>query len=250
MSGLMLLTIKENKTHRLLYIQYYFAYFSDIEATFSRLKLAWDSYSSRDSTASEKLHSLTPDHDSSNNNSPSLSISDLYDADSQPITIPASSVAGSIPTPKRSNSVVANALAVPGALKDFLYPSASSSKSTAKSTTVDKLQESSSSDDDDHSVGWLDGKRRSGMRLVYGLLGANTLAGSPSTALTADDNEEEDEDDDNEDEHYRLDTDISPRADEAEVLDDRIMTNFQKYFVLPETEKLLTGGIISITCCV
>lgn len=215
------------------------------------MKLAWESYSRDTAIAAaadagggiaveaDKLHSLTPDHDSSNN-SPSLSISDLYDADSQPITIPAASSAGSIPAPpKRSNSVVANALAVPGALKDFLYPSASSSKSTAAS---DKLQESSSSDDDDPSVGWLHGKRRSGMKLVYGLLGGNTMIGSPSTALATDDeDDEDDEEEDDEEEHYRLDTVSSPRADEAEVLDDRTMTNFQKYFVLPESEKLLAG---------
>ena len=201
--------------------------------------MAWETYS-RGSTVSEKLQSLTPDQDSSNN-SPSLSISDLYDADSQPITIPASST-GSMPTPKRSNSVVANALAVPGALKDLIYLSASSSKSTTKSTVSDKLQESSSSDDDDQYVGWLDGKRRSGMKLVYGLLGVNSITGSPSTALIADEDEEEDEDD--EEEHYRLDTVSSPRADEAEVLDDRTMTNFQKYFVLPESEKLLAGEIL------
>ncbi|CEP13588.1 hypothetical protein [Parasitella parasitica] len=209
--------------------EYYFAYFTDIETTFRRLKSAWESCS-HDSIASEKLHSLTPEQDSATN-SPSLSISDLYDADSQPITIPASST-GSMPPPKRSNSVMANALAVPGALKDLLYPSTSSSKSTAS----DKLRDSSSSDDDDSSVGWLDGKRRTGMKLVYGLLGGNTTVGSSSTALVAD--EDEDDDDDEED-HYRLDTASSPRADEAEVLDDRTMTNFQKYFVLPESEKLL-----------
>lgn len=128
---------------------------------------------------------------------------------------------------------------MPGALKDFLYPSTSSSKSTAS----DKLHDSSSSDDDDQSVGWLNGKRRSGMKLVYGLLGGNTMAGSPSTALMTDD---EEDDDDDEEEHYRLDTVSSPRADEAEVLDDRTMTNFQKYFVLPETEKLLTGEIVCV----
>lgn len=65
------------------------------------------------------------------------------------------------------------------------------------------------------------------------------MAGSPSTAIATDD--EDEEDDDEEEEHYRLDTVSSPRADEAEVLDDRTMTNFQKYFVLPESEKLLTG---------
>ncbi|KAI8647204.1 hypothetical protein BD408DRAFT_408776 [Parasitella parasitica] len=214
--------------------EYYFAYFTDIETTFRLLKSVWDSCP-HDSNTSEKLHSLTPEQGSTTN-SPSLSISDLYDADSQPITIPASST-GSMPTPKRSNSVMANALAVPGALKDLLYPSASSSKSTTKSATSDKLKDSSSSDDDDQSFGWLDGKRRTGMKLVYGLLGGNTTVGSSATALVAD---EDEDDDDDEEENYRLDTVSSPRADEAEVLDDRTMTNFQKYFVLPESEKLLT----------
>lgn len=158
-------------------------------------------------------------------NSPSLSISDLYDADSQPITIQTSQTQPSLP--KRSNSVVANALAVPGALKDFLYPSTSSSKSTVRSNSSIK-EDSSSSDEDGQPSGWLHGKRKSGMKLVYGLLGGNTMAGSPSMALDLDDDEEDDDEE-------------SPRADEAEILDDRTMTNFQKYFVLPENEKLLTG---------
>lgn len=135
--------------------------------------------------------------------SPSLSISDLYDVDSQPITIPA-------PQPKRSNSVMANALAVPGAIKDLLYPS---------------HQDLDSSDEDNPSVGWLHEKKRSGMKLVYGLLG--TSVGSPSTAFDEDEDDEED--------------DKGSRADDAESLDDRTMTNFYKYFVLPESEKLLTG---------
>lgn len=175
-------------------------------------------------------------------NSPSLSISDLYDANSQPITIQSSTTIHEtqLPPTKRSNSVVANALAVPGALKDFLYPSTSSSKSTVRSNASIKEEEgdSSSSGDDEERLGWLQGKRRSGMKLVYGLLGGNTVAGSPSTALDIGD---EDEDDDEEDEEDNFQPRSSHAADEAEILDDRTMTNFKKYFVLPEAEKLLTG---------
>lgn len=124
---------------------------------------------------------------------------------------------------------------MPGVLKDLLYPSASSSKTTVKSNES-VHEESSSSDDEEQSTGWLNGKRKSGMKLVYGLLGGNMMAGSPSTAIDFDD-EDEDDDDDN----TSQPTGINHRADAAEIIDDRIMTNFQKYFVLPETEKLLTG---------
>lgn len=154
----------------------------------------------------------------------------MYDADSQPITIQSTSSHPALP--KRSSSVVANALAVPGALKDFLYPSASTSKSTIRSDTSIK-EDSSSSGDEEQSLGWLHGKRKSGMKLVYGLLGGNTIAGSPSTAF--EDDEDDDEDEDEEDEIAQ------PHTDEAEVLDERTMSNFKKYFVLAESEKLLTG---------
>lgn len=129
------------------------------------------------------------------------------------------------------NTVVSSALSVPGAIKDYLYPSISfnSKKST------EKLEESSSSGDEDYqAIGWLQGKRQSGMKLVYGLLGG--AAGSPSIALENEDEEEDDEDD----------VPVN-RADEAEVLDDRTVANFRKYFVLPETEKLLTGKNIEHT---
>jgi sterol 3beta-glucosyltransferase len=169
-------------------------------------------------------------HDSTEDNSPSLSISDLYDADFQPITIPASNP--STATVKRSNSVVANALA----FKDFIYPSITSSTKSSQQ----QEDSSSSTDEDDTSIGWLDGKRRSGMKLVYGLLGGNTT--TPDTSM---DYHDEDEDDEDEDDEELEDRSVirSPRADGAEILDDRTMTNFQKYFVLPASEKLLTGKL-------
>lgn len=211
-------------------MKYYFAYFSDIESTYKLLKTSWDSYSHSSSQAP-----LSTNLESIDDHSPSLSISDLYDSDARPITIPASTAT------KRSNSVVANALAI----KDFLYPSTSTStKSIKSSQSIPQEDLSSSTDEEDSSIGWLDGKRRSGMRLVYGLLGGNatTTMDASSTAMYyqeyGDDDDEEEEDDE----------DIagrsfipSSREDGAEVLDDRTMTNFQKYFVLPESEELLTG---------
>ncbi|GAA5800583.1 hypothetical protein HPULCUR_006019 [Helicostylum pulchrum] len=202
--------------------EFYFAYFSDIEHTFNCLKSAWEIRSH-----DPQFSVLTHDEANSDNNSPSLSISDLYDTNSQPITI----------QPKRS--VVANALAVPAVLKDILYPSTSSSKSTVKSSASIK-EDTSSSEDDEQTVGWLQGKSRTGMKLVYGLLGANTMSGSPSTALDlfGEEVEDEEEEDDNNNENKRIRPPTRP--DESEVLDDRTMTNFRKYFVLAETEKLLT----------
>ncbi|CEG67174.1 hypothetical protein RMATCC62417_03641 [Rhizopus microsporus] len=184
--------------------EYYFSYFANIENTFQHLKSAWESHSSFQQTSSTPI-----------SQSPTLSISDLHEP--KPPSVPSSTI-------KRMNTVVSSALSVPGAIKDYLYPSISSN--SKKST--EKLEESSSSGDEDYqAIGWLHGKRQSGMKLVYGLLGG--AAGSPSIALENEDEEEDEEDDD-----------PVNRADEAEVLDDRTITNFRKYFVLPETEKLLT----------
>lgn len=218
--------------------EYYFAYFSDIEHTFHCLKSAWEAHSQ--ATTQAHLIDTSPDaphqikQEDTDAGSPSLSISDLYDANSQPITIQSTNVQPSVS--KRSNSVVANALAVPGVLKDFLYPSASSSKTTVKSN-ASIHEDSSSSDDEEQPTGWLNGKRKSGMRLVYGLLGGNTMAGSPSTAIDFDGDDDDEEDDDD---NTSPVTGASHRTDAAEIIDDRTLTNFQKYFVLPETEKLLT----------
>lgn len=67
------------------------------------------------------------------------------------------------------------------------------------------------------------------------------MAGSPSTAIDFDDDDEEDEEDDD-DNNFPA----SHRTDAAEIIDDRTLTNFRKYFVLPETEKLLTGIVSDI----
>jgi hypothetical protein len=130
---------------------------------------------------------------------------------------------------KRMGSVVANALSVPGAIKGLLYPSISSSSKRSTGSDHHKAEESSSSDDEDYKKpGWLHGKRQSGIQLVYGLLGGTV--GSPSTAI-----EDEDEDDEDDEDDGNMN-----KANEAEILDERTISNFKKYFVLPESEKLLT----------
>ncbi|RCH84061.1 Sterol 3-beta-glucosyltransferase, partial [Rhizopus stolonifer] len=106
---------------------------------------------------------------------------------------------------------------IANAIKDFIYPS-TSTKTVEEDT-------SSSEDEEEASAGWLDGKRKSGMKLVYGLLGGNAVMGSPFTALEENDEDEE--------------SPLDKMSEEAEVLDDRTMTNFKKYFVLPESEKLM-----------
>ncbi|KAI8364520.1 UDP-Glycosyltransferase/glycogen phosphorylase [Choanephora cucurbitarum] len=224
--------------------EYYFAYFTDIEHTFRCLRNAWENAHGQDNVFSRQrtlsVTSIEEKTSESNDNSPSLSISDLYDADAQPITIPAAlkktpSSTSLDTNSKKSNSVIANALAVPGALKDFIYPSSTSIKSTMRPALVDK--ESSSEDED--ATSWLDGKRKSGMKLVYGLLGVNAMVGNPTTGPEYEDEEDEDdEEDDNEDASARAFKE-GPRTDEAEVLDDRTLTNFKKYFVFPSSEKLL-----------
>ncbi|KAI7907051.1 GRAM domain-containing protein [Cokeromyces recurvatus] len=76
------------------------------------------------------------------------------------------------------------------------------------------------------------------MRLVYGLLRGNGATGSEATALQQEEEEEEDDDDD-ETGYLKTNPAISTHTNEEEVLNDRTMTNFKKYFVLPESETLL-----------
>jgi sterol 3beta-glucosyltransferase len=136
---------------------------------------------------------------------------------------------------KRMGSVVANALSVPGAIKGLLYPSISSSSKRSTGSDHHKAEDSSSSDDEDYKKpGWLHGKRQSGIQLVYGLLGGTV--GSPSTAI-----EDEDEDDEDDEDDGNMN-----KANEAEILDERTISNFKKYFVLPESEKLLTGKCVQV----
>ncbi|KAI8989278.1 hypothetical protein BDB01DRAFT_531974 [Pilobolus umbonatus] len=191
--------------------EYYFAYFNDIEATFNQLIDTWQNYTHHPVQDNSENHS--PSH--STDHSPSLSISDLYDADSQPIVIQSAN------RHAQTSSVVANALSVPAALKDFLYPS--------HSKTADIQEDSSDSEEEDQRFGWLYDKHRSGMKMVYGLLSGSS--GSTAVALDDEDNEEED----------GCEHPLSGQyANEAEIVDERTLSNFQKYFVLPESEKLLT----------
>lgn len=200
--------------------------------------------------------------------SPSLSMSDLYDSNAQPIVIQAvkdksdvnchqqKQKPSSLSRTASVSSVVANALAVPGALKELIYPSYSSNVNHAKQNSKNNEQhqsnlkstdisESSNSEDEDDKavVDWLDEKRRTGMKLVYGLIGSSgsgsTATLYPSPGMIIGNNEE----------NYMLEKGISDESSKScfthgEIIDDRTLTNFRKYFVLPETEKLLAGKII------
>ena len=237
--------------------------------------------------------------------SPSLSISDLYDADSQPITIQAlgrnrnSDEDSTNPTtstttatmekePKKSSSsssiassmtgAVSGALYVPTtALKGLLYSNTTNPSSPSLSTnntmtsatqhhqhhdtpdpsTVDIEDSSSSENEDQAAGGWLDAKRRSGIKLVYGLLGGGgNSTGSTATVYRSLDEEEENEGIENDDKissYIRTDSRKSENDTSREVaptlfpyeepLEERTRTNFRKYFVLPQSEKLEAGKI-------
>ncbi|KAG1139966.1 hypothetical protein G6F38_009457 [Rhizopus arrhizus] len=193
--------------------EYYFSYFNNIENTFQQLKSAWENHPSFQQTPA-----------SSTTQSPTQSV---YESE-QPVLVSPEPV-------KRMGSVVANALSVPGAIKGLLYPSISSSSKKSAGSDHHKAEDSSSSDDEDYKKpGWLHGKRQSGIQLVYGLLGGTV--GSPSTAI-----EDEDEDDEDDEDDGNMN-----KANEAEILDERTISNFKKYFVLPESEKLLTGKCVQV----
>ena len=239
--------------------------------------------------------------------SPSLSISDLYDANSQPITIQAlggnrnndkdftdptttTTSATMEKQPKKSSSsssiassmtgAVSSALSVPTALKGLLYSNATNPSSPLIPTNNNKMtmtsatqhhqhhdtpdpstadiEDSSSSENEDLAAGgWLDAKRRSGIRLVYGLLGGGgNSTGSTATVYRSLDEEEENEEiqsDDKISSHMRTDNrksendtskDVAPTLfPYEEPLEGRTRTNFRKYFVLPQSEKLEAGKI-------
>ncbi|KAI8086740.1 UDP-Glycosyltransferase/glycogen phosphorylase [Halteromyces radiatus] len=272
--------------------EYYFAYFPDIKSTYQRILDAWnssqlESRSNNEDKLSTEINdtSYHPDSSSIASGSPSLSISDLYDANSQPIVIQSlsekadtssytdqvqqqqkpASVPAKLPRTSSVGSVVANALAVPGALKELIYPSSSdSTSSTKQSTTVDSMErqqqqqrvlerhgtpnDTRSSDEGDSSssgeeekamVDWLDEKRRSGMKLVYGLLAGSGNTGSTATVYHMQENNDHKESNQENLSKETTETELSSYSVHGEVIDDRILTNFRKYFVLPESEKLI-----------
>lgn len=117
-------------------------------------------------------------------------------------------------------------------------------------SSADVHDSSSSENEEQAVVGWLDEKRRSGMRLVYGLLGGNT--GSEATIYRSlGDTEHEDDDDDNES-LANLQAGIASHLHEKKLfphedqIDGRTLANFRKYFVFPESEKLQAGKIDSM----
>ncbi|ORZ10431.1 hypothetical protein BCR42DRAFT_422365 [Absidia repens] len=278
--------------------EYYFAYFPDIKSTYDRLLDAWnqsqqqkidnDNTGNRtDATLLGIDDQITKSLPTSGGGSPSLSISDLYDANSQPIVIQsltekADSTYQSqiqqhphqpqkLPRTSSVGSVVANALAVPGAIKELIYPSSSESTSSSKpsglieETEIPQSQQqqqqqqmlverhgtpsdvqstgdtdSSSSDEEEKAmVDWFDEKRKSGMKMVYDLLAGGSSTGSSATVYRLPTGAEGELDGEG-----VLEDNVSTESKwyysiHGEPIDDRTLTNFRKYFVLPESEKLL-----------
>ncbi|KAF7720862.1 Sterol 3-beta-glucosyltransferase [Apophysomyces ossiformis] len=236
--------------------EYYFAYFPDIKSTFAKLSEAWERSQHASNEMKDSMISFTncpppniatTSPDASTMISPSLSISDLYDADAQPITIPAIGSGHRAKHSKQSasvTSIVANALAVPGAIKELLYPPSVNAKGKATETVSNKrfmheqefvtdhaseiFEDTSSSEDDRSVVDWLDEKRKSGMKLVYGLLGGS--AG----------NINQDQDDEDDDIHSREERLQGQHANSGDI-NERTRSKFREYFVLPESEKLYAG---------
>lgn len=205
--------------------------------------------------------------DSPSGSSP-LSMSDLYD-NAQPIVIPARKdksdttdnhqKPSSLPRASSVSSVVANALAVPGALKEIFYPSSSTNVNNSRqiskgSNDVEQNQlnlksadiisepsslSSSSDEEEKPMVDWLNEKRYTGMKLVNGLIGRSSGSGS-TAALYQNSNNDNDVE-----EICMLENDEADKKlffHYGEIIDDRTLINFRKYFVLPESEKLLAGN--------
>ncbi|KAI7867158.1 hypothetical protein BDF14DRAFT_1882022 [Spinellus fusiger] len=171
--------------------EYYFAYFPDINKAFNSLVNIWNK-SQKETDTTEKQ--------------PTTSTVSSGSTDTHPTSAPNTAVSLTIGnTPEHKPRVIR----VDPSLDDI-------------------IDSSSSGEEDQPMVDWLDEKRRSGLKLVYGLLSGNT--GSASTALHQEeggDDDEEEEEDGNEE--------ISTHG---EPLDERTRVNFRKYFVLPESEKL------------
>lgn len=210
--------------------EYYFAYFNDIKSTFDQLVRIWKGQSGNgngngngsDSIFSEGCMSMSTTN--SGSVSPSLSIADLYDADARPITIPALS--------SRLSTLTLESIPAEQTDNQYKDPSA-----------IDVNDSSSSEDEESAVVGWLDGKRRSGMQLVYNLLGAKT--GSAATVYKEDEQEQRQQqkkpagnEKDEPKPKEEGDTQHRSAFPHQDPIEERTRMNFRKYFVLPETENL------------
>jgi hypothetical protein len=97
------------------------------------------------------------------------------------------------------------------------------------------LSDGSSSEEEEAAmVDWLKDKRRSGLKLVYSLLGASG-SNVPDTAGYSEATASSD--------HWRSKSNYPPslHSQDDDGIDTRARENFKKYFVLPETEELLAG---------
>lgn len=199
----------------------------------------------------------------------------MYDANSQPIIIQSLTTeqsdhsttssqkqqAPKLPRTSSVGSVVANALAVPGALKELIYPSSSESTTTTSSNTkvpddrhlerhgtpcdvqpnAEENDSSSSEEEEKAMVDWLAEKRKSGMKIFYGFLAGGGGGSTATVYRVPDDDDHMDPDDLLLEDTASMESKRSFSTVHGEPIDDRTLANFQKYFVLPESEKLLAG---------
>ncbi|KAG2179075.1 hypothetical protein INT43_001925, partial [Umbelopsis isabellina] len=252
--------------------EFYFAYFSDINATYEKIKSTWsisqqviankdDSLSdSRQQEAQPTPSESQIGSEESSDISPALSISDLYDIDERARASSSRSTSASnlmnaaTSSTSAVTSAVANAFAIPSAIKGFLggksmststqtldrtdSSQGTSGKQVAEADNVKDLDQlalsdgSSSEEEDAAMIDWLNDKRRSGLKLVYGLLGGSNsnmseTAGYDSGRSPSSDNSHKG--------HYP--SSILSQDDDG--IDARARENFRKYFVLPEIEELL-----------
>ncbi|CAO3690818.1 unnamed protein product [Umbelopsis ramanniana] len=244
--------------------EFYFAYFSDINSTYEKIKSTWainqQAHTRKHASIADSDRSnprLTPAESSiasedSSDVSPALSISDLYDNDVRAKTSSVQSTSASniinaaASSTSAVTSAVANAFAIPSAIKGFLggRSMSASTKSFDRESTQSPLGSakdedkfaisdgSSSEEEEAAMVDWLKDKRRSGLKLVYSLLGTSgsnvpETAGYSAGSAVADD--------------WRSKQNYDPflNSQDDDGIDTRARENFKKYFVLPESEELL-----------
>lgn len=119
--------------------------------------------------------------------------------------------------------------------KSFDRESTQSPLGSAKDEDKFAISDGSSSEEEEAAmVDWLKDKRRSGLKLVYSLLGTSgsnvpETAGYSAGSAVADDW------------RSKQNYDPSLNSQDDDGIDTRARENFKKYFVLPESEELLAG---------
>lgn len=179
------------------------------------MKNAWDH-------SQQNTLSLSRSGGGSEATSPTYSFPDLYE-NSQPIVIPP------LHTMPTTTTTTTTDRSTPSPVFHVTDP-----------TAADINDSSSSEEEEQPMVDWLDEKRRSGLKLVYGFLSGNSSGSAATVYHTAD------EDHVDQDTHESsADTKTSASFPHEEPIDERTRANFRKYFVLPEAEKLNAGTMRS-----